>query len=665
MPVAVAIAGYEIGEVLFESAQSLVLRGIQKKNGAKVVIKTLNSEYPSNQDVARIRREFRIAKRLAHIEGGIEVYALETYGNGNVAITMEPFDQSLADLIQMRGDDPLPINRFLKFAIRLATTIGIMHQHDIVHKDVNPHNILIDPDTDEIRLIDFGIGSELSRERQDLNVSKRLEGSLPFISPEQTGRMNRDLDYRSDSYSLGVTLYELFTGYLPFEANNTLEWVRCHISQAPPVPGHPDAASTGPLPQIILKLLSKSAEDRYQSSYGLTADLEACRKQLDEQGAIKDFPLARMDVSERFQIPQVLYGRENEIAVLKRHFDKVAAGATEMCLVSGYSGVGKSALVNEINKPLVRTRGYFLQGKFDQFQRDKPYSAISAAFRSLVHQLLAESRERLEFWRRSLQDALGSSAQVILEVVPELEKIIGSQPAAPALPPTEAQNRFQIIFQKFVKVLAQADHPLVVFLDDLQWSDAPTLRLLKKLMTAREITHLFVIGAYRSNEVDRGHPLLLTCDEIRKVKEICDLPLSPLDQSSVTQIVADTLLAESKESEALGALLFQKTEGNPFFVKELLKNLHEEGYVTFRGETGKWVWDMADVLNAEISNSVVEFMIGNLKKLPTETQQVLQLASCIGNTFDLRTFCDLRTFNGRHQRNTYGCASQQHNCSIG
>lgn len=630
-----AIPGYDIGASIHRSRQRAIFAASRLSDGAPVVIKTLDVEYPTRQGVAALRREFQITERLQPIGDVVRVAALEHWGNGNIAIVLERFGHSLLDELDALPGRRMPLSRFFPLAIRIAEALGQVHELDVVHKNIEPRSVLVDA-TGGIRLIDFGISSELSRERPNFGVSRKLEGALPYISPEQTGRMNRDLDYRSDYYSLGVMLFELLTGETPFKAYSILEWVHSHIGKQAPSASELNPAVPEMLSAVLLKLMAKNAEDRYQSSFGLITDLQRCERELFDTGAIRPFALGAQDISRKFQIPQKLYGRESELAALLALFDQVAAGGTEICMVAGYSGVGKSALVNEISKPLVRQRGFLIQGKFDQFQRNTPYSAIALAFRSLVRQLLAESGERPHAWREKLLAALAPNAQVLIERVPELELILGEQPPVPKLPSTEAQNRFHIAVLNFVRVIT-SEQPLVIFLDDLQFSDASTLNLIRWLANARDLSRLLLIGAYRSNEVDVGHPLRLALNEIEESRPVHELPLRPLEQASVEQLVADTLHAERSGCQPLSALLHEKAQGNPFFLTELLRTLEQNRAISFVPEIGRWRWDMEAVRQSGLSSNVVEFVVANLRKLPPETQRVLQLAACIGSSFDLRT----------------------------
>lgn len=631
----VKIPGYRVGERIHQSRRRSVYRAVRLADEHPVIIKTLDAEYPGRQEVAELRREFHLLTRLQSVESVIRVHALEPWGNGNVALVLEPFGHSLDRQIGPHGERGLPLETLFRIAIAIAEALARVHEFDVVHKNIEPHSILVD-DADAVRLIDFSIASELSLERQNDALSRRLEGALHYMSPEQTGRMNRYLDYRSDYYSLGITLFELLTGELPFHAGSVLEWVHSHIGKAPRSPSEVDPKIPQPVSAIVLKLMAKNAEDRYQSSYGLIEDLGRCQRELAQTGTIAPFALGHRDVSRKFHIPQRLYGREPEQAALLALFERVSAGGTEFCMVSGHSGAGKSALVNEIAQPLVRQRGYLIQGKFDQFQRGTPYAAVALAFRSLVRQLMVEPAERRQAWREKLLAAVTPNAQVLVELIPELEQIIGAQPPVPELPPNEAHNRLQIAFLNFVRVVA-GDDPLVVFLDDLQFSDASTLNLIRWLATARDLRHLMLIGAYRSNEVDIGHPLRLALDEIQESRAVHELALRPLAPSAVEQLVADALHTDPASCRPLAELLHERAQGNPFFLTEMLKTLEQARAIAFAPEAGRWHWDMDAVRHSGLGSDVVDFVLANLRKLPAATQRALQLAACIGNAFDLRT----------------------------
>ncbi|HSJ01649.1 MAG TPA: AAA family ATPase, partial [Verrucomicrobium sp.] len=624
-----AIPGYEIGERIHHSPLITVYRARRLADGQDVVVKTLSSEYPTHQDLAELRHEFSIAEKLKGAAGVVRVFGFVNHGYGNAAIVMEPFGRSLAEMLEQRAKEPVPLDQFFDIAIKAAQALGSIHEHGIVHKDVVPRNILLDEADGEVRFIDFGISTELSRERQDVNLARRLEGSLPYLSPEQTGRMNRDLDYRSDYYSLGTTFFELLTGRLSFQASDTLEWIHSHISKRPPSPRQFNPEIPPAVANVILKLIAKNAEDRYQSAFGLITDLKACQAQWLHPGksSFDRFVPGAHDISERFQVSQKLYGREDESAQLSALFDKAAQGEVMLCLVSGHSGIGKTALVNELGRPIVRQRGFMIQGKFDQLQQNTAYSALARAFRGHIRQLMTESSLRLEAWRSALVEALGTNAQLIVEHVPELETLIGRQEAVPKLSAAEAQNRFQLVFINFLKVFARPEHPLTLFLDDMQWSDAPTLNLLHRNFATRELSHVLFICAYRSNEVEAGHPFRLAINEIQKAHVVHEIDLSTLNESSIADLVADTLRTDVNEARPLAELLYRKTEGNPFFANEMLKTLHEQRAITFATHLGRWTWDMDKVLRCGLSSNVVEFVVARLRRFEPAAQHLLQLAS--------------------------------------
>ncbi|OYD86501.1 hypothetical protein CDG77_34835, partial [Nostoc sp. 'Peltigera membranacea cyanobiont' 213] len=520
----------------------------------------------------------------------------------------------------------------------LCNTLDILYRERIIHKDIKPANILINPQTKQVKLIDFSIASLLPRETQSLINPNVLEGTLAYISPEQTGRMNRGIDYRTDFYSLGVTFYELLTGVLPFPSNEPMELVHCHLAKTAPLVHEINPQIPPVLSEIVSKLMAKNAEDRYQSALGLKFDLEKCLTQLQETGSIDSFDVGTRDVCDRFLIPDKLYGRETEVSILLQAFERVSQGATEIMLVAGFSGIGKTAVVNEVHKPIVRQRGYFIKGKFDQFNRNIPFSAFVQAFRDLMGQLLSESDGELHIWKTQILQALGDNGQVIIEVIPELERIIGKQPPATELSGTAAQNRFNLLFQKFIKVFTTIEHPLVMFLDDLQWADSASLNLMQLLMNESESGYLLAIGAYRDNEVSPAHPLMLTLDAVAKANAtINTITLHSLSQGSLNKLVADTLNCNILSAQALTELIALKTKGNPFFATQFLKALYQDGLIQFDFKLGHWQCDLAEIRTVAISDDVVEFMASQLQKLPNYTQDILKLAACIGAQFDLNT----------------------------
>ncbi|MDB9515986.1 AAA family ATPase [Roseofilum reptotaenium CS-1145] len=647
---------YHISETLYEGERTLVYRGVRSSDSLEVVIKVLRNEYPSFSELLQFRNQYAIAKNLK--TGVVQPLNLERYGNG-YALIMEDLgaislDKTLAE------QNSLDLETGLQIAIQLAEILQELDRQRVIHKDIKPANILIQPQTKEIKLIDFSIASLLPREAQEIKNFNVLEGTLAYISPEQTGRMNRGIDYRSDFYSLGATLYQLLTGVLPFLSDDPMELVHCHISQQPVPPAELTKKDSNPdipavVSDIVMKLMSKNAEERYQSALGLKCDLEKCLNQWQEKGKIEAFELGSRDTAARFLIPEKLYGREKEVQALLDAFDRVAGASPtancslltpqgealptsrcEMMLVAGFSGIGKTAVVNEVHKPIVRQRGYFIKGKFDQFQRNIPFSAFVIAFRDLMGQLLAESDEQLQQWKDKILAALGEQAQVIIDVIPELEQIIGAQPRVEELSGSAAQNRFNRLFEQFIQVFATPEHPLTIFIDDLQWVDAASLKLIQLLMSDRQRGYLLLLGAYRDNEVSPTHPLMLAISELEKSgAQLQTLTLEPLSQKDLGRLTADTLSCAQAVALPLTELVYGKTQGNPFFSTQFLKGLHEDGSIVFNRDVGYWECDLTKVRELALSDDVVEFMAARLDKLPPQTCEMLKLAACISNRFEL------------------------------
>ncbi|WP_373534946.1 AAA family ATPase [Microcoleus sp.] len=626
------ISGYHLVEQLYCGSRTLVYRAIRETDRLPVVIKLLNRDYPSFSELLQFRNQYTIAKNLC-LPGVVEPYNLESYRH-SYALVMEDFGGiSLRDYAQKRK---LTLAEILEIAIQITDILDGLYRNRVIHKDIKPANILIYPETKQVKLIDFSIASLLPKETQEIQNPNVLEGTLAYISPEQTGRMNRGIDYRTDFYSLGATFYELLTGKLPFECNDPMELVHCHIAKKPP------SINSQEIPQvvsdIVMKLMAKNAEQRYKSALGLKNDLERCLQQWQATGNIETFDLGTRDVCDRFLIPENIYGREREIQQLLAAFERVAQGNSEMMLVAGFSGIGKTVVVNEVHKPIVRKHGYFSKGKFDQFNRNIPFSAFVQAFRDLMTQLLSESDLQLQAWKTKILAAIGDNGQVIIEVIPELERIIGQQPPAPELSGIAAQNLFNLLFHKFISVFTTKEHPLVMFLDDLQWADSASLKLMQLLVNESQLGYLLLLGAYRDNEVSPGHPLMLTLDEVRKAGTTLNtITLAPLDQISLNQLVADTLVCSPNLAQPLTELVSQKTQGNPFFATQFLKALHQDELMIFDIKEGHWQCDMSKVREAALTDNVVKFMAQQLQKLPRETQEVLKLGACIGNQFDLAT----------------------------
>ncbi|RCJ27451.1 serine/threonine protein kinase [Nostoc sp. ATCC 43529] len=652
----IALPGIAIQDKIYESSNSLVYRGI-RDDGVAIVVKILKQDYPSPQELTRYRQEYKITRSL-NLEGVVKAYSQQDYQRTLVIILEDFGGESLEQWMHKRPDIfcPMPLSTFLGLAIALCDILGRIHAANVIHKDINPGNIVFNLDTGVVKIIDFGIATQFNRTNPTFKSPHVLEGTLAYLSPEQTGRMNRMLDYRTDFYSLGVTFYELLTGQLPFPTQDILELVHCHIAK-PPIPVHElNATIPKPISGIILKLMAKNAEDRYQSAWGIKADLERCAGQLAEMGQINAMSLGLQDVSEQFCIPQKLYGREAETKALLAAFDRVARKETfgeicqlepgienaqfnvELMLVAGYAGVGKTALVQELYKPITAKHGYFISGKFDQFRRNIPYSAIVDALQKLVQQLLGEPDEQVQQWQERLLSALGSNGQIIIDVIPEVELIIGKQPPVPSVGATEAQNRFNRIFQNFVRVFCSKEHPLVVFLDDLQWVDSATLKLIELILLDEQTQSLFLIGAYRDHEVSPTHSLILMLESLRNQGAVLqEIILTPLTLQPLSQLIAETLHRNPDTVRSLAQVVLRKTEGNPFFVGEFLKLLHSENLLTFDAQQLSWQWNLAEIEAQNITDNVVELLLRQLQKLPEVTQQVLSIAACVGSEFDLET----------------------------
>ncbi|MCC3575620.1 MAG: AAA family ATPase [Microcoleus sp. PH2017_40_RAT_O_B] len=645
------LPGYKITTSISDGFNTSVYRGIRQSDEQPVIIKILKAEFPTLEQITRLKNEYKITQHL-HADSIVTYYSLETYQNRLALISEDFGGNSLGQIISKKLD----LTAFLNIGIQLASALNSLHQNGIIHKDIKPSNIIINLETGIVKITDFSIASRLSKETPQINSANLVEGTVAYMSPEQTGRMNRTLDYRSDFYSLGVTFYEMLTGKLPFKSNDILELVHCHIAKhpAPPSECRRNLENSDLVPQvvsdIVMKLLGKNAEDRYQTAEGIKADLENCLNSWQTTGEVAYFVPGQLDRSGQLSIPQKLYGRELEVDSLLAAFERVGTrqcrvptgdrdllpGRSEIVLVSGYSGIGKTAIVNEVHKPIVRQRGYFINGKFDQFKRNIPYAALIQAFGSLIGQLLTESSENLQAWREKLAAALGTNGAVIVDVIPEIELIIGKQPEVPQLGAAESQNRFNRVFQEFIGVFTRAEHPLVIFLDDLQWADSASLNLMQLLLGNSESKYLLLIGAYRDNEVNPTHPLVQAIEQIAKTgTPVNNIVLQPLDFGNVCELIADTITANDKV-RLLAELIFHKTGGNPFFITQLLQALYQENLLYFELSSGSWQWDLAQIQAIGITDkSVVELVASRIEKLPETTQRVLKLAACIGDTFTL------------------------------
>ena len=594
------------------------------------------SEQPTPTALNRLAHEYSFKDELDS-SWAVRPLELERDRDRTVLVLEDPGGELLGGLV----GTPMEVARFLRIAIDIAAALGKVHQRGLIHKDIKPANILVNTPTGEVRLTGFGIASRLPRERRPPDPPEIIAGTLAYMAPEQTGRINRSVNSRSDLYSLGVTLYEMLTGNLPFTASDPMEWVHCHIAMQAHAPGERANGIPEVLSSVVMKLLAKTAEERYQTALGVEADLRRCLNEWQSHGHIDPFLLGAHDASDRLLIPEKLYGRECEIATLLESFDRVVGGGRpELVLVSGYSGVGKSSVINELHKPLVPPRGLFASGKFDQYKRDIPYATLAQAFQSLIRPILAKSEEELGLWRNAIREALGPNGQLVLDLVPELKLIIGEQQPVPELPSQDAKSRFQLVFRRFIGAFTR-EHPLALFLDDLQWLDAATLDLMEDLLTHPDVKDLMLIGAYRDNEVGPAHPLMRKLQAMRQSGAIVrDIVLAPLTRRDLGQLIADSLHCEPGRAGPLAELVEEKTTGNPFFAIQFISALFEEGLLIFDPIEGQWSWDLNRIHAKGYTDNVVDLMVGKLHRLPAETQKALQQLACLGNSAD---FAMLRT----------------------
>src|SRR5215469_6467733 len=616
-------------EMLRKDEEFNLYRGRAEDDTSQILVLSPVAEYPAPEALKRLEHEYSLKEELDPAWAARPI-AITHYWDRTVLVLEDPGGMPLDQLLCQ----PLELACSLRLAVGLSSAIDRLHQRGIIHKDIKPANVLVSSAAGRCWLRGFGIASQLPRQRQSAEAPELIAGTLAYMAPEQTGRMNRSVDSRSDLYALGVSIYEILTGSLPFTASDPMEWVYCHIARKPVPPGERSRRVPTSVSAIVMKLLAKTAEERYQTAAGAESDLRRCLAEWESQGRVDEFPLGGRDIPDQLLIPEKLYGREREIGNLLESFERVvASGRPELVLVSGYSGVGKSSLVNELHKVLVPPRGLFASGKFDQYKRDIPYATLAQAFQSLVGQLLSKSEAELRDWRAAFQEALGPNGQLVVDLVPELNLLIGEQPPVPELPPQDVQRRFQLVFRRFISVFARREHPLALFLDDLQWLDAATLDLLEDLLTQPDIRHLTLIGAYRNNEVNSAHPLMRKLEAIRQTgARVQEIILAPLSHDDLGRLIGHSLHCEPERAASLAQLVHQKTAGNPFFAIQFVSSLAEEGLLTFDHTKAQWHWDLTRIHAKGYTDNVVDLMLRKLNRLPAETQNTLHQLACLGNS---------------------------------
>ncbi|MBP6984991.1 MAG: AAA family ATPase [Alphaproteobacteria bacterium] len=632
------LASYKNNGILYENNDIVVFKAHGPVDYGNVIIKAIKSKRPSQALLTAFRHEYQINHEIK-FSGLVHCEKLIEEADSHFLIYEDTGGISLKKYLSGK---PLTPDLFLTIAKNIINCLSQLHAHNIIHKDIKPDNLLIHPNTLGIQLLDLSLASQLTVENQEVVSVQKLEGSLPYMSPEQTGRMNRPIDYRSDYYSLGITFYEMLTGSLPFTSNDPLEYVHFHLAIEPKSASKAYNLVPQMLSKIVAKLMAKSADDRYQSAEGLLYDLELCHQGWLNNHKIEDFNLGSRELLNKLTISSEMYGRENEVKQLMSAFDRVKDGNLECVMIGGYSGIGKTTLVNELQKPITQENGYYISGKFDQLLRTTPYTAFTTAFSKLIQNWLTESEERLEERKNRLLLALGSSGQVMIDFFPEIELVLGKQPEIEKLSPEQAQNRFLFFFQKFISCIANRDEPLVIFIDDLQWIDQGSLRLLDIILSTQDAEAILFIGAFRNNEVDESHPLIKLLEKLKKSgMDIENIELGALGLKDTERLLTDTFKADAKLIQPLAKVLYKKTDGNPFFTREFLKECFHQNYIKFSLQNKAWEWDLEKIQLMAGSNNVIDLMLEKINKLPSESQKTLQLGSCLGMSFDCETLCNI------------------------
>jgi predicted ATPase/signal transduction histidine kinase len=632
---------YELAEELASDARYRLCRGRIAGGTGTVLLKVPAHGPAQPEDVAGLKHEYEILHQppIDAVTRALDLVCDDRF----CALVLEDREERpLASLIAARSTS---IGWVLDYALQIVGALAGLHRAGVVHRGLSPRSVLVHAETGRIRLTDFADAARNAAEALLPLARHQYRTRLPYAAPEQTGRINRACDYRTDFYSLGALLYELLIGRPPFVADDPIELMHAHLARQPVAPSELVAAVPLPLSEIVLKLLAKQPEERYQSARALADDLDRCRREWTARGRVAQFPLAARDVSDRFSIPNRLFGREAERAELGAAFERVRNGASLLVLVEGAAGIGKTALIRELQGPVSRSRGHFVSGKFDQLSRDVPYGALSQALRQRIQQTLTATPLQMAHDRERIASGLGAHAAVIAELVPELVQLLGAQPPAPRLPAAEVQNRFTLAFRNFIATLATAAAPLVIFLDDLQWADTSTLHLLTALLDNPASHHLLLIGAYRSAPAAEEEALAKLVAEVESGGvPVQRLLLGPLAADALRQFAEAALQRDDEQSARLARVLQEKTLGNPFFVTQLLVALQQDGAITFDRQDWTWTCRTDLIEKVPVTDNVVDLLARKLDRLPASVQRVLTLAACVGNRFDvhtLATVCEL------------------------
>ncbi|HMA86978.1 MAG TPA: AAA family ATPase [Desulfosalsimonadaceae bacterium] len=626
-----AIQNYKIIKKIQECPNAALFTGEAADTRQPVFIELVDATHAAPSEIARCKYELEKIKAVDS-QGIFHPYEIFDHQN-YIAVIAEPFSGS--PLHQRFKPGQVPIPALLTLALHLSRILSEIHSQGIFHHALTPDAVLCHSSGDELKICGFGALRRLARIDNRIYDPWIIRHVLPYMAPEQTGRMNATVDSRADLYALGVVLYELSTGAPPFVSEDPVEIFHGHIARQPASPAEKNTATPDAVSKIIMKLLSKTPEDRYQSGYGAMADVRECLDQLEELGEIRGVALAHQDHRMGFYLPEKLYGRKSEIEQLMKIFDQAAGGGREIFLVSGRPGMGKSSLIHEIQKPVLARRAYFISGAADPYKSDIPYYPIIAAFKGFARQLLCESDTRIESWKNQILSAVGVNASLLIQFIPEFLHILGEQPSLAVLGPEEARIRFNFVCKKFVKACASSVNPLVLFIDDLQWADAASLNFIQMLAIEPEIGHLLVIGAYRENSMDASHPLHISLDQAKKSGAcIHAMTLAPLAVESVHQMLNDLFGCDPQDLDALSQIVLKKTNGNPFFIHQFLNTLYDRQALKLEPECGLRV-DIEKAGEIQVTDNVIDLMSEKLARLPDATRETLHICACYGSRSDL------------------------------